>query len=220
VKGAGWGVVLLALLPMTSMHAQWNLALQRPGTDHLYVNAGLDPAVITSIGYGRTLSAFGATAQLFAEAGVVAGDADLRDFRARLGAQLELAHVGRVRLGGRASFVTRGTENRIFRSVNMGVAVTGSAGLYGRRWFAATEVGFDKALLTHLRHSEEYRVVHFPEAKDGWYLDNGGTWGLGAMMGRTMGRSEAVVRVGVSRTQRWETPSIPGYVVLGWGVAF
>jgi hypothetical protein len=215
-----WVALVIALFPVTSVHAQWNLALQRAGADQVYVTGGLDPAVITSVGYGRTVSAFGVVTQLSAEAGVVAGEADLRDFRTRVTAQVQLARVGRVRIGGRASFITRGTENRIFRAVNMGAALSGTAGLYGQRWFAAGEVGFDKALVTHLRHSDEYRALHFATAQDGWYLDNGGTWGLGALMGRTLGRHELVVRVGVSRTQAWDTPSIPGYAVIGWGVSF
>ncbi len=220
MRSALWMALVMTWFPVVSAHAQWNLARQRAGTDHLYVTAGLDPAVIPSLGYGRTVSAFGVATQLSAEAGVVAGEADVRDYRARFTAQVQLAHIGRVRVGGRASFITRGTENRIFQAVNMGAAMSGTAGLYGQRWFAAGEVAFDKAIVTHLRHSDDYRAQSFPNAKDGWYLDNGGTWGLGALMGRTMGRHELVVRVGVSRTQAWETPTIPGYAVIGWGVAF
>jgi hypothetical protein len=197
--------------------AQWNLARLEPGDARLHITMALDPAVITSVGYVRFTSRLGTTMQVGVEAGVVAGDADLRDYRVRLGGQVQLVHAGPFRVAASAAFITRGTSNTTFRAVNLGADVGATAGMYRRGWFAAGEVGFDKAIVTHLTHTKEYREQYYAAARDGWYLDTGGTGRLGFVAGASLRRAELLLRAGLARTQGGERLTAPGYLTLGVG---
>jgi hypothetical protein len=200
--------------------AQWNLARLQPGDAQLHVSMAIDPAVITSIGFGRVASLLGTTTRFGIEAGVVAGDAELRDYRVRLSADVQLVNRGAFRVAASAAFMTRGTSNRVFRAVNFGSDFGATAGVYRRGWFMAGEIGFDKAIITHLKHTQEYRDQYYADAKDGWYLNNGGTGRLGIMTGTSLGGAELMVRGGISRTQGGEALAVPAYLTVGVGFGF
>ena len=125
-----------------------------------------------------------------------------------------------VHVTGSATFITRGTENTVYRGLNFGADLTGSAGVYRRRWFAAGEFGFDKAVITHITHSDWYRDHYYADAKDGWYLDAGGTYHYGVTGGVAIGRAELVARFGWQRTEKWNDLDQPIYASLGTGVSF
>jgi hypothetical protein len=197
--------------------AQWNLARLQRGDARLHVSMALDPAVVTSLGYARTTSVLGGATQFGLEVGAVAGDADLRDYRVRLGGSVQLVQRGTFRVAASAAFMTRGTSNTIFRAINFGSDVGVTAGVYHRGWFVAGEVGFDKAIITHLAHTQEYRDQHYEDAKDGWYLNNGGTGRLGLQLGSSIGGAELLLRAGIARTQGGEALLAPGYLTLGLG---
>ena len=158
--------------------------------------------------------------QLTGDVGVVAAGTDAHDFRARLGTQTSLAHWRSVHLTGSATFITSGTENSIYRGINFGADLTGSLGVYRHRWFGAAEFGFDKAIITHVTLSDWYRENFYPDAKNGWYLDTGGTYHYGLAGGFAFGRTEVVGRFGLLRTERFNELSSPGYVSLGVGFGF
>jgi hypothetical protein len=215
----GIGIALSALVAREA-GAQWNVARFDTGRNRVYTTFGLDPALVTSAGYGRVVPLFGHKFLLAGEAGMVVGGLDPRDFRARLGAHTSLVHWRSLHLTGSATFVTRGTDNSIYRAVNFGADLTGTAGLYRRGWFAAGEFGFDKAIVTHLTHSDWYRTYFYPDAKDGWYLDTGGTFHYGLVGGLSVGRAELVGRFGWLRTEGWNDLVPPMYASLGVGFGF
>lgn len=215
-----WAIMLLSSATPALAHGQWNLARLTSGESRVQLTVGLDPAVIPGIGYDRITSLFGRLVQVGVDAGVVAGETDVRDYRARLNGRVQLAQYGALRLAASAAAITRGTSNDVFRAVNFGADLGAIAGLYKRGWFVATEIGFDKAIVTHFTHSQLYRDQYYAEVKDGWYADNGGTWRLGVTSGVAIGRTELMVRAGVPRTQGGESLPLPGYLSLGMGVRF
>lgn len=219
MKRAGL-LALLLLVGQRDLAAQWNLARVQPGDARLHISMAVDPAVVTSLGYGRFTSLFGTTTRLGLEVGVVAGEADLRDYRVRLGGEVQLVRRGAFRVAASAAFMTRGTSNVVFRAVNFGSDFGATAGLYRRGWFVAGEVGFDKAIITHLTHTQEYRDQYYADAKDGWYLNNGGTGRLGIMTGTSLGGAELMLRGGINRTQGGETLAVPAYLTVGVGFGF
>ena len=210
----------LLLVGQRDLAAQWNLARMQPGDAQLHLSMAVDPAVVTSIGYGRFTSMFGTITRLGLEAGAVAGDAELGDYRVRLSADVQLVERGAFRVAASAAFMTRGTSNRVFRAVNFGSDFGATAGIYRRTWFLAGEVGFDKAIITHLKHTQEYRDEYYAGAKDGWYLNNGGTGRLGVMTGRSLGGAELLLRAGIARTQGGEALAVPAYLTVGVGFGF
>ena len=212
--------LLLSALVATRAAGQWNVARFETGQSRVYTTAGLDPATVTTMGYARVVGLGGHPFQLTGEVGVVAAGMDVRDFRARLGTQTSLLEWRSVHLTGSATFITRGTENSIYRGVNFGADLTGALGTYHQRWFAAGEFGLDKAIITHVTHTDWYRRNYYADAKDGWYLDAGGTYHYGLAGGVALGRTELVGRVGLLRTERFNDLASPGYFSLGVGFGF
>ena len=211
--------VLLSALVAQDADAQWNLARFGMDRSRVYATFGMDPAMVGSIGYARVAAVKGHFVQLSGEVGAVAAGLDANDYRVRLGFQTSLVQWRSMRVTGSATFVTRGTENTIYRGINFGSDFTGTVGLYRNRWFASGEAGWDKAIVTHVRHSDWYRDNYYPDARDGWYVDAGGTYHYGVAGGLTLGRAELVGRTGWHRTERWNEMATPAYasVGLGWG---
>jgi hypothetical protein len=212
----------LALLALTPRDAagQWNAARLGERPNRMYTTFGLDPAFLPTVGYARTVRLFGHPFQLAGDVGVVAAEWDTRDFRARVDVFTSLVHWRSLHLTGSAAFITRGTDNSIYRGLNFGSDLTGTLGLYRPGWFVAGELGFDKAIVTHVTHSDWYRRYFYPDARDGWYLTGGGTFHYGATAGLGLGPIELVARYGWRRTERWGDLTPPMYATLGIGMGF
>lgn len=212
--------LLLSATVTADAAAQWNVARFGTERSRVYTSVGMDPAAVTTIGYGRVVRLRGHDFQLTGDVGVVAAGMDAHDSRTRLGAQTSLVEWRSIHLTGSATFIIRGTENSIYRGVNFGADISGTLGMYKERWFAASEFGFDKAIVTHVKHTDWYRDHYYADAKDGWYIDTGGTYHYGLAGGFALGRTEVTGRVGLLRTERGNELSTPGYVSLGVGLGF
>jgi hypothetical protein len=209
--------ILLSALVARDAAGQWNVARFGTEPNRVYTTFGLDPAFVTSAGYGRVVPLFGHDFQLTGDAGVVTASVDTKDFRARLGTQTSLVAWRSVYLTGSATFITRGTDNAIYRGFNFGADLTGALGVYRQGWFAAGEFGKDKAIVTHITHSDWYRRTYYPDAKDGWYLDAGGTYHYGVAGGVSLGRAEVSGRAGWLRTEDFNEMMPPVYASVGVG---
>lgn len=212
--------ILLSAFEVRDAAAQWNVARFETGPNRVYTTFGLDPAFVTTLGYGRVIPLLDRDFQFYGDIGVVVARLDLRDFRVRLGTQTSLVRWRSLGFTGRATFITRGTENSIYRGFNFGADFTGTLGVYRRGWFAGGEFGFDKAIITHVTHSDWYRTYFYSDAKDGWYLDAGGTYHFGLVGGVAVGWAELVGRFGFRRTEDFNALIPPLYVSLGLGYAF
>jgi len=214
-------VALMSLvLAARDAAAQWNAARLGTGANRVYTTVGFDPAVVTSLGYVRVVRIFGHPIAMSGEAGIAAAELDTRDFRAQVGAFSSIVHWRSLHLTGRAAFITRGTENSIYQGLNFGSDFTGTAGMYRPGWFLAGEFGFDKAIITHITHSDWYRRYFYPDARDGWYLTGGGTFHYGGVAGVSIGHVELMGRAGWRRTENFNDVVPPMYVSLGAGVTF
>jgi hypothetical protein len=212
--------LVLSALAAREVAAQWNAARSGAERNQLYTTFGLDPALVASVGYQRTIPVFKQNVWVAVEAGVVAPDFDARDFRTRVQIRTTLAHWQSVHLLVSAAFLTRGTENSVHRAFNFGADVTGTLGVYRPSWFVAGEFGFDKAVITHITHTDWYRTYFYPEAKDGWYLNAGGTHHYGASAGVAIGALELSAKGGWRMTEDFNQLTPPLYASVGLGVRF
>lgn len=211
---------LLALVVAGDLAGQWNVARFGEERNRMYTSFGFDPALVSAVGYGRVIPLFGHPFQFTGEVGLAAAHLDTRDFRARVGAETSVLRWRSLHLTGSATFITRGTENAIYRGLNFGADLTGRFGVYRRGWFLAGEFGFDKAIITHLTHSDWYREHYYAGARDGWYLDAGGTYHYGATAGIGFGRLELTGRFNWVRTEEWDALPSPVVGSVGVGVRF
>lgn len=214
------GALLLSALVSRDAAAQWNVARLGIHPNRVYATFGLDPAFVATTGYGRTLRLYGHDFQLTADIGLATDQLDTRDFRARVGTQTSLLRWRSLHVTGSATFIARGTQNQIYRGFDFGADFTGTLGVYRRGWFVAGEIGKDKAIITHVVNSAWYRQNIYPDAKDGWYLDAGGTVHYGLAAGLALGPMEMVVRAGWLRTETWDQMSPPVYASVGMGIGF
>ena len=175
--------LLLASLVTGDAAAQWNVGRFGTARKQVYSTFGLDPAFVTSLGMASVGTLMEHDFQLLGEMGVATARFDARDFRARLGVRSSLVRWRSVRLTGSALAIARGTENSVYQGINFGADFSATLGVYRQRWFAAAEGGKDKAVITHVTHSDWYRQNIYPDAKDGWYLDAGGTYHYGVIGG-------------------------------------
>ena len=212
--------LLLTVLVAQEAAAQWNVARYDAGRNRVYASVGLDPALVTTVGYARVVPVLGHNFQLASDVGVVTAGIDARDFRARVELESSLLHWRSLRLAGSATFITRGTENSIYRGINFGSDFTGTGGVYRKNWFAAGQFGFDKAIITHITHSDWYRANYYADARDGWYLDAGGTYRYGVVGGVALGSAELVGRFGFRKTEDFNSLNPPMYASVGLGFAF
>lgn len=211
--------ILLSALAASDAAAQWNFARFETNRSRVYTTFGLDPAFVSSVGLARVGSLLDHAIQISGEVGVATARTDTRDFRTRLGVQTSLVRWRSLHIAGSALAVVRGTENTVFKGYSFGADFTGTAGVYRPRWFAAGEFGKDKAVIAKVTHSDWYRTV-YPGAKDGWYLNAGGTFHYGLSGGVALGRTEVLGRVGMLKTERFNDMLPPMYASVGMGVGF
>ncbi len=113
--------------------------------------------------------------------------------------------------------IFRRYENPLIRFLNFGAETKGTIGYYKPKWFAAAETGFDKAVITHFKHTNAYREAIYLHAKDGWYDPaTGGHFYYGLQAGYSFKKIDITLNVGKVLSQDLKTmPLIPYYLMLG-----
>lgn len=148
---------------------------------------------------------------------VPSGENLLDDFKAKAGGHIVLfdqsSLKGTVTLNG----IYRRFENPLVRLQNFGGEMKGSFGYYKNNWFVAGEIGFDKAIVTHFKHSDSFKENNYSDVKDGWYQPaTGGNFLYGLQGGYSFKKSDMTLNLGKITTQDFKTtPRIPFYVMLG-----
>ncbi|MBJ7429105.1 MAG: serine hydrolase, partial [Bacteroidia bacterium] len=123
------------------------------------------------------------------------------DFKTKIGGQARLYRIGNFKFSASIYGIYRRYENTLVRLQNFGSEMTGVIGYYKPKWFVAGEVGFDKAIVTHFKHSENFRN-NFPEAQDGWYEPStGGNFNYGVQTGYSFKNSDLTLTIGKFITQ-------------------
>lgn len=150
------------------------------------------------------------------------GENQLDDFKTKIGGQIVLLNQptfkGIITLNG----VYRRFENDLVRLQNIGSEMKGTFGYYKPKWLVACEVGFDKAILTHFKHSDLYKKDIYQNVKDGWYEPaTGGNFSYGLQTGYSFKKSDITLNFGKVITQDFKTtPLIPFYLRLGYNYKF
>lgn len=182
---------------------------------------GADFGVVFGIGYGYKINT-----QLFpvianVEYSFAAGENIFDDIKTKVGARIRIVEFNNFNFSANLHGVIRRYETSNARLVNFGSDLSGVFGYYRSNWFVAGELGFDKAIITHYKHSKSY-TDNFPGAKDGWYgPTTGGNFYYGAQAGYSLGKNDISVRVGKLLTQDFKTtPTLPFYGQVGYNLNF
>ncbi|MGE0636752.1 MAG: hypothetical protein AB7G44_01860 [Bacteroidia bacterium] len=183
------------------------------------INAGMEHGVVFGLGYGYKFKTklFPIVANL--EYSFPSGNKIVDDFKTKIGVQVRWIEFHNFQFSTKIHCVFRRYENNFVRLVNFGSDFSGAVGYYRPKWFVAGEVGFDKAIITHFKHSEMYKG-QYSGVLDGWYEPaTGGNFYYGMQAGFSFKRHDIYLRAGKILTQDFKTaPTIPFYGQLGYNL--
>ena len=216
-------IMLAALtLPWVSPAAaqEINLARIEPGSNRFHTAFGLDPAVLTTLGYVRGFGPDAGAALWEADLGLSVAEVDAEDLRLRIGMQATAWRTGAWRVALRGRLIARSTSNSIYDGQAFGADLTTHVGYYRRGWFVSGSLGYDRTVVMHLEHSDWYRDNIYADAVDGWYRGQSGILRGGLAAGVTVGVVEVATRVEWRRLDGGEPLDPPVVGELAFSVPF
>lgn len=203
---------------LLAQNINWR-ALQQTDKHLVGVSAGVEYGAIVGVHYGKIFQTR-MPLVLSGELSVPLGNNLTDDGKARLGGQLEVLHAGAFSATLKAYAVARRYENGFTRLVNFGSECAAVAGYYKARWYVAGEVGFDKAVVTHIKHSSPALDLN-PGLVSGWYVPTGGNFLYGLQAGLHLRRHDVTLKVGRIISQDFKTsPLLPLLGQVGYNHRF
>ncbi len=185
------------------------------------VNLGLDFGTTVQVMYYRQVSAF-RPILLGGDFSIPFGETLLDDFKVRWGGQIEVFEYNGFSVTGKVLANFRRYENDLVRMASFGSEFALISGYYRPTWHVGFEVGFDKSIITHLKHSDVMRDYVYADIQDGWYIPSGGNWFYGLHGSKTVGSStELTGRFGFTNAERKDEDAMfPVYLQLGFNKKF
>jgi hypothetical protein len=182
----------------------------------LNTSYGLDYSVSYAVGYAYKLNTK-LPIVLQANFSMPAGENMVADIKTKIGGQVCLFNksnfVGSISLFG----IYRKHQTQLVQLQNFGSEFKGTFGYFRKRWFTAAELGFDKAIVTHFKHTEKYRNEIYTDVIDGWYEPaTGGNFYYGLQTGYSFKKVDITLNAGKVISQDFKTPLLlPFYLNLG-----
>ncbi len=183
----------------------------------VHIHTGWDYGLVYGVGYGHQVKSR-LPVLLNAFYSFPSGNKLVDDFKTKAGGQIRLCRAGNFQFSASVHGIYRRFENPLVRLQNIGSEMSGVIGYFKPKWFAAAEGGFDKAIVTHFKHSEIYKETVYENVKNGWYEPaTGGNFNYGIQAGCSLNRSDIAMKIGKVATQDFKsTPLIPFYLQLGF----
>lgn len=206
------------ITPVFSQNINWrNLKTDQKHMAH--IATGWDYGLVYSLGYSYQLK-FKMPLLLQASYSAPSGGQVLDDFKVKLGGQIRLYKINNFQFSASFYTIYRRFQNPLVRLQNFGGETSLVAGYYKPRWFIAGEFGFDKALVTHFKHSDSFKKFIYANVQDGWAEPStGGNFYYGLQTGISFRKSELILKAGLMREQSFQqTPLIPYYLQLGYNL--
>ncbi|MBV6443519.1 MAG: hypothetical protein DYG98_00950 [Haliscomenobacteraceae bacterium CHB4] len=188
----------------------------QPEQKHLvYLQTGWDYSMNFGAGYGRKFKAILPVVANI-EYSFPSGERMFDDFKVRIGGQVEVIRRGSFSFTAKAYSPIRRYENNLASLFSFGGEFSGVAGLYKQKWFVAGELGFDKAIATHIKHSPA-ALDNNPGLQTGWYVPTGGNWFYGVQTGYYFHANGISLKAGKMVSQGFKNaPFIPYYLQLAY----
>jgi len=192
----------------------FNFATLDDGTNIATLTTGGEHGIVVGGGYAHVVTIADHPAIVGGDVTFVPGAPD--DVRVEAGVMTPLVSRGAWCVLGGIAAVATDTNDDLAHMVSLGTDTVVLAGRYTRRWFAAAELGFQWAFATHITHSDGYRMLVYPDARDGWYGNTSGLLRAGVQGGVSFGGNDVILRAGIVRDDAGMTPLLPIYVTLGY----
>jgi hypothetical protein len=174
---------------------------------------GADYSSYYGLSYGYVLKTKHIPLVVGAELTLPFGDDVLDDWKLKTIVQGELLRRGNFSVVFKPAIVFRRYESTIARLYNIGTDFTLQAGYVKPKWGVLGIAGFDKAIVTHIKH--DLLKDYYPEIQDGWYLATGGNFKFGARVQYSIGTWNTFVTVGKHYGQNFDdNPTLPFFAEL------
>ena len=182
------------------------------------INAGAEYGLIVGAGYGYQLKSK-MPIVLNVEHSFPTGKRMTDDFKTKIGGYIRLYEINNFQFSAKIQGVFRRYENSFASLSNFGSDMAVIAGYYKPKWFIAGEGGFDKAIVTHFKHTAAYKQI-FLSVKDGWYEPStGGNFYYGLQTGFSFRQNDIYLKAGKLISQDLSTtPLFPFYVQIGYNI--
>jgi len=212
-------IIVFCFITIGFSHAQtlnW-ASLQKEHRHVANLAIGLDYGITLGVGYGYQLKTK-LPIVLGVEYSLPSGKNIADDFKTKVGGQIRWVSVGDFQFSTKIQGIFRRFENNYVRLNNFGSDLSGVIGYYKPKWFLAGEVGFDKAIVTHIKHPDLMKENF--AIKDGWYESaTGGNFYYGLQSGFSWRSHDLTLKAGKAITQDFKTePILPFYVQLGYNL--
>ncbi len=212
--------IILGLLIAAYAHSAYSQTINwnSVNTKHLVsVGMGWDYSLNYSIGYAYQLET-SIPVLLNGNFSIPSGKDLFDDVKLKSGVQILLLNQSRFKGSVTINGIYRTYKNPLVQLHNFGTELKGTCGFYKSKWFVAAEFGFDKAIVTHFKHSDSFKKAAFAEVKDGWYEPtSGGNFLYGIQTGWSFQKSDITFNIGKVATENFKsTPLIPYYLMLGF----
>ncbi len=144
------------------------------------------------------------------------GDNIVDDFKTKIGIQAEVLHAKNFSTTIKLYGIYRQYKNPFARFSAFGSETSLVSGYYKKKWYVAGEFGFDKSIITHVKHSSLMREYN-PELIEGWFIPSGGNFNFGLQTGYNINKNDFTLKFGRVIQQDFKTyPLLPFYFQLGY----
>lgn len=211
-------IPLLWNISVSSVAQNINWAALTEEQKHIVqVQTGWDYGLVYGAGYSYHLK-YKLPVLLNASYSFPSGGKVFDDFKFKLGGQMAFYQFKNFKISGSLHGIYRRYENPLVRLQNIGAEAAAVFGYYKPKWFAAGEIGFDEAIVTHFKHSQSFRDNVYADVQDGWYKPTtGGNFNYGVQLGYSFSKIDIMFKIGKVVTQDFKTtPMIPYYTQLGF----
>ena len=189
----------------------------------LHINAGVEYGAIAGVGYHHLIPIKRFPFWIGGEFSVPSGNqlAD-DDFKVRLGGQIKIVEFNHFQFSARIQGIARRYHNQSVRLFNFGSDLAGTMGYYRKQWFLGAEAGFDKAIVTHFKHTDWFKRNIYNNVQDGWFQPaTGGNFYYGLQGGFSMNKVDITVKAGKVLQQDFKSqPLLPFYGQVGMNFRF
>ncbi|MCL1691393.1 hypothetical protein AB2S31_16175 [Elizabethkingia anophelis] len=183
----------------------------------LNANIGAEYGLIFGLGYGYKLNNLLFPIILGVEFSIPSGNNLFDDFKVKTGGNIRWLKIENIQLSTKLHSIFRRFENENVALTNFGLEMSGSIGYYRPHWFTIIEAGFDKAIVTHFKHSTRYQEI-YPEVKNGWYEPaTGGNFYYNLQGGYSFSNQDIYLKIGNIISQDFKTkPQLPYLLQIGY----
>lgn len=210
-------IILLLFIAANVLHAQTiNYASYTPDQkQNIQFTTGYSYGLIFGLGYGYR-SALYFPVVYHAEFSIPSGSTLFDDFKTSIGGNIIWYANDGFQVSTDLQGAFRRYENTFVEMLNFGADFSAIAGYYKPIWFAAAEIGLDKAIVTHFEHSAAMHDL-YPDIQDGWYQPpTGGNIYYGLQGGISFEKTDITLTAGKIINDNFTTaPFIPYYAKVG-----